>query len=121
MACNSAWPLQFLLLVSAPAHAQFTAQVLIEPTVDPVSVYAAVQTLSGPTAGVKRGGFENGPSDRARYHEPAGAAGGIDGTVFVAHPNHPLTLNHIIYFVLGVGLLRVGFSRLQDVKPEAES
>tara|TARA_Y100001947_G_C10243257_1_gene262619 strand:+ start:541 stop:819 length:279 start_codon:yes stop_codon:yes gene_type:complete len=46
---------------------------------------------------------------------------GFDGTVFVAHSNHPLALNHIIYFVLGVGLLRVGFSRLQDVKPEAES
>jgi len=46
---------------------------------------------------------------------------GGDGTVFFAHPNHPPALNHIIDFVLGVRLLRVGLPGLQDVKAEAQS
>jgi hypothetical protein len=92
-------PWALLLLVGA-CHAQFVAQVHIEPTVDPTSVYAAIQTFSGPAEqGVNPSGHADGPGQGARYYEPAGvAAAGIDGTVYVADVR-----NHVIRKVYWTG------------------
>ena len=86
---KAAWIL--LARTLALAHGQFTAQVLIEPTVDPLSVFATVQTLSGPTAGVNRAGWSDGPGNMAKYNSPAGVVGGSDGDVYVAD-----TRNHVL-------------------------
>lgn len=94
MRCLTAATYFYVLLLFAArfSDAQFVAQVFIEPTIDPSSVFASVSTLSGPVQGVRRSGWQDGPGQGARYFHPAGVApAGVDGTVYVADVR-----NHVI-------------------------
>ena len=76
MRCLTAATYFYVLLLFAArfSDAQFVAQVFIEPTIDPSSVFASVSTLSGPVQGVRRSGWQDGPGQGARYFHPAGVA-----------------------------------------------
>ena len=91
---NVAW-----LVVSLLWHrttAQFAAQVLIEPTVDPESVLASVGTRAGPRGGLKPSGFSDGKG--GRFDGPLGVAFSPDGHTYVADSR-----NHAIRRVGGDG------------------
>ena len=76
--------LVLVLALFGHAVAQFTYQVLIQPTVDPSSVLGSVGTLSGPLFGRFRIGFSDGDALGARFNNPHGVAVGSNGVAYVA-------------------------------------
>ena len=95
-----AWllPLAALGLI-ASASAQFTVQVLIEPTIDASRVQAAVVTLSGPgsdpmmkwpTGERFRDGFIDGSKGLVRFNRPLGIASGPGGVYVADSRNHAI-------------------------------
>jgi hypothetical protein len=95
MAVENLVPIVPLLLLLTATRAQYVRQILIRPTVDQNSVRASVQTLAGPTKGVRRAGYKNAFGGSARFRNPTGIA--ADGnTIFVAD-----THNHVIRTVKG--------------------
>ena len=81
----------------ALAVAHLSAQVLIEPTVDPTSVLGDVGTVAGPLQGVDRRGYSDGPKEQARFNGPKGVTiGSRSRRTYIAD-----TLNHVIRLVSG--------------------
>ena len=95
-----AWllPLAALGLI-ASASAQFTVQVLIEPTIDASRVQATVVTFSGPgsdpmmkwpTGERFRDGYIDGSKGLVRFNRPLGIASGPGGVYVADSRNHAI-------------------------------
>ena len=111
---KAATPPIILLLCLHRTGAQYVRQVLIRPTVDPLSIGAQVYTLSGPTSGVNRAGHQDGAPQDSKFFQPGGVAALPNGNVYIADVR-----NHVIRMLYPSGWSetlagKVGDHGLQD-------